>query len=79
MGEVRNNYRTLEGNPERKICHHMLDVVVKSVICMCFYNKNLHYAAVAHQQCVSSTTLYIPFERSFAKRRMCFPMFIRSF
>jgi hypothetical protein len=26
MGEVRNKCRTLEGNPEKKICHHMLDV-----------------------------------------------------
>jgi hypothetical protein len=60
MGEVRNKCRILEGNPERKSCHHMLDVVVEFVLCLCFYNKNLHYIAVGHQQRVSSNILYIP-------------------
>jgi len=55
----------------------MLDVVVESVLCLCFYNKNLHCTAVTHQQRVSSTALYIPIESSFAKSRMCFLMFIR--
>jgi len=81
MEVVRNKCRTLEGNHERKSCQHMLDVVVESLLCLCFYNnnKNLHYAAIAHQQRVSSTTLYIPFESRFAKRRMSFLMFIRGF
>ena len=78
MEEVRNKCRTLEGNPERKSCHHMLDVIVEFVLCLCFYNKNLHNISVAHLQLVSSTNLYIPFGRSFAKRRMCFLTLIRG-
>jgi hypothetical protein len=60
----------------------MLDVVVESVLCLCFYNKNLHYIAVAHQQRISSTTLSIPFESSFAKTGcafLCLSAFCRRF
>jgi hypothetical protein len=71
MGEVRNKCRILEGNL-RGIVAQMLDVVVEFVLRLCFYNKNLHYSAIAHEQLVSSSTLFIPFERNF-------PVFIRGF
>jgi hypothetical protein len=56
----------------------MLDVVVESVLCLCFYNKNLHYSAVAHRQRVSSTTLYIPFISSFANFEVRHPRCVGS-
>jgi hypothetical protein len=59
MGEVRNRCRTLEGNPERKSCHHMLDVVVEFVLCHAFLqHKSALYCSRSPTTCIKYHPVY---------------------